>query len=141
MSDCCSSPGVADATPRKYRCPANGKEYGQVAADTIKHHLHQPWRWTAQAQGYYFCDDPDCEVVYFGQDDSVIEKSALRTEVGVKTRSAEALICYCYGVSYAQAAALPAAKAFIIAETRRKACACDTRNPSGTCCLASFPKG
>jgi hypothetical protein len=141
MSDCCSSPGVADVAPGKHRCPADGREYGQVSVDTIKHHLHQSWNWKAKAQSYYFCDAPDCEVVYFGWDDSVIEKSALRTEVGVKLRTPDALVCYCYGVSYAQAAALPEAKAFVIAETRRKACACDTRNPSGKCCLASFPKG
>ena len=48
--------------------------------------------------------DPECDVVYFGQDNSIIEKSALRTVVGIKEKSDTFPICYCFGVSANQAA-------------------------------------
>ena len=38
-------------------------------------------------QNYYFCDDLECDVVYLRQDDPVIEKSELRTIVGIKDKS------------------------------------------------------
>ncbi|MCK5920792.1 MAG: hypothetical protein KAG66_07615, partial [Methylococcales bacterium] len=51
-----------------------------------------------------------------------------------------ALLCYCYGVTCQQALNNPDAKAFVLAQTKLKNCACDTRNPSGRCCLKDFSK-
>jgi hypothetical protein len=98
MSECCTSSRPAQAHPGKYACPVNGKPYTSVSSTTILHHLNQPWNWDKKQQGYYFCEDPDCEVVYFAQDDSVIYKSALRTKVGIKDKSNHALLCYCVTV-------------------------------------------
>jgi hypothetical protein len=91
-------------------------------------------------QGYYFCDDPDCEVVYFGEDDSVIKKSELRTIVGIKARQPYALTCYCFGVSNLNAQQHPAVRDFIVDKTKAGFCSCDTSNPSGHCCLKDFPE-
>ncbi len=140
MSDCCSTPRIADEYPKKHKCPVNQREYGRVSANTIKLHIKAPWTWTEKKQGYYFCSDPDCNVVYFGEDGSVIDKQAMRTEVGVKEDSDSGLICYCYGVSRLQARTNPHIREFIIEETRNKGCACESRNPSGQCCLADFPE-
>lgn len=140
MSDCCSTSSRANSAPRKYQCPVNGKEYSSVSSTTIMHHIKQPWDWVTKDQGYYFCDDPECEVVYFGQDNSVIERKALRTEVGVKQKSTNALLCYCFGLNKSDAATHPEAKAFIVRKTKEHTCACEIRNPSGKCCLKDFPK-
>lgn len=140
MSDCCSTSCDTESFPKKHVCPANGQEYGQVSSTTIKHHIRAPWSWKQKNQGYYFCSDPDCPVVYFGQDDSVIEKAFVRTEVGVKEKSEDALVCYCYGITKSEAQNNPDTRQFVIEETRRKQCACESRNPSGKCCLADFPK-
>ncbi len=43
----------------------------------------------ANFQALFFCDDPECEVVYFGEDGSTILKSQLRTRVGVKEDSGD----------------------------------------------------
>ncbi len=91
-------------------------------------------------QGYYFCTDPECNVVYFGEDNSVIEKALLRTQVGIKEQSENAQVCYCFGVTRAEATKTPQAKAFVLHETKQHACACETHNPSGRCCLSEFPK-
>lgn len=111
-----------------------------VSPKTIKHHIKEPWSWNEKHQGYYFCSDPDCSVVYFGQDDSVIEKKLVRTEIGVKENSENALVCYCFGVTKAQATISALARQFVLEETKQKECACETRNPSGKCCLSDFPK-
>ena len=79
-------------------------------------------------------------MVYFGQDNSIIEKSSLRTIVGVKEKSGTFPICYCFGVSANQAATTPETKAFIVQKTKQHVCECEVRNPSGKCCLKDFPK-
>jgi hypothetical protein len=84
-------------------CPVNGQKYMQVSIRTMLHHISSPWEWTEKEQGYYFCDDPTCGVVYFGEDDSVIKKADTRTVVGIKEDKPDALTCYCFGVSNLEA--------------------------------------
>lgn len=138
MSDCCSP-----STPhtKKHRCPHNGIEYAEVSARTIAHHIRQSWSWQDLGRRYFFCDDPDCDVVYFGDDDSVILKSQLRTRVGVKEAGDDALLCYCFGISRADALGDPAIRDYVVEKTRQGLCSCETSNPSGRCCLKDFPKG
>jgi len=83
MSDCCSSSSSKCQAPKKYKCPVNGKEYSQVSLTTIVHHIREPWNFKNTEQAYYFCEDTACNVVYFGQDNSIIEQDALRTVVGM----------------------------------------------------------
>lgn len=128
------------APPKSHPCPVNGKEYKEVSVKTILHHIREPWSWDEQQQAYYFCEDPDCEVVYFGRNDSVINRSALRTNVGIKESSQSALLCYCFGVSYREAAEEPEIRQFVTEKTKGNGCACEIRNPSGKCCLKGFPK-
>ena len=141
---CCNSSSCeqtgAKSAPRKLNCPANGKAYLSVEPKTISHHLKQSWKWSAVEQGYYFCSDPECDVVYFAEDGGVIKTSELRTAVGVKEMKPDSLICYCYGVTLDDAKSDATIKEFVIQKTKVDECACDTRNPSGRCCLKNFPK-
>ena len=136
MTNCCSQSNNKNPTG-KHHCPVDGMAYSQVS---ILHHLKAPWLWRGKHQNYYFCDAPDCEAVYFGEDNSVIYKSDLRTQIGIKEDSDDALLCYCFGVSKAGARQDPAAREFVVQQTKHKQCACETRNPSGRCCLKDFPK-
>ncbi len=151
MSDCCSTNNTPDnstgrTAPNKHICPVNGKPYTKIPRHTIFHHLKQPWLWSHddkehEEQNYYFCDDPDCDVVYFAEDNRVIYSSQLRTKVGIKERdNSNELVCYCFGVTFSDAQLSDAPKAFVIEKTKQKICACETRNPSGRCCLKDFPK-
>ena len=139
MTDYCSSTLQQNGYPRKYRCPVNGREYSGVSMTTIEQHIKSPWNWQSKSQGYYFCDDPDCDVVYFGEDGLVINKQSLRTPVGVKEKSVSAPVCYCYGISLREASTNLDAKAFVLQKTKEHSCACEIRNPSGRCCLKDFP--
>jgi hypothetical protein len=103
------------------------------------HHVQQAWRRAEEHRNYYFCEDPDCEVVYFTSDDSVILKSEVRTSIGVKVQSAAAPICYCFGITRADALADPGIKRFVMKQTKHGVCSCETSNPSGQCCLKDFP--
>ena len=140
MSDCSSSSSIPYSPPKKYRCPVNGKEYSGVSTATIMHHIKEPWKWHNTQQAYYFCEDPECDVVYFGQDDSFIKKYSLRTAVWVKEKSGTSLICYCFGVDTNTATTNQSVKDFVIKKISENACACKTRNPSGKCCLKDFPR-
>ncbi len=136
MSDCCSK---HNHKTQRHTCPGNNKEYGQVLYKTLLHHVKSPWHLALKEQVYYFCSDPDCHVVYFSHDNSVIEKSQIRTKVGIKEISDEALVCYCFGVSKATAKTDEKVKTFVIEQTKKSLCACAIRNPSGKCCIKDFP--
>jgi hypothetical protein len=140
VKECCKSGTSSRIPPKRARCPVNGEEYSSVGVKTILHHLAEPWRGNLKHQSYYYCTDANCDVVYFGQDDSLIAKSALRTKVGVKEHSPERSLCYCFGVSYAAAENSEAVKEFVTDMTRQSLCCCETSNPSGRCCLKDFPK-
>ena len=139
MSECCTPEKSKNSPAKRYSCPLNNKEYLQVSIKTILHHLKEPWRFELIDQAYYFCDDPLCDVVYFGQDDSVIDRGQLRTPVGIKEPSEDALICYCFGVTKRQASSNDKIKSFVIEQTKAGSCSCETHNPSGRCCLKDFP--
>ena len=140
MTDCCSTSCNTDSKNKWHKCPVNGIEYKEVSSRTMMHHLEKPWAWENKKQTYFFCDDPECEAVYFGQDDSVIKTTELRTTVGIKTKKKSSLLCYCFGVTFSNAEKKPEIKQFVIEKTKEGVCACEIQNPSGKCCLKDFPK-
>lgn len=140
MSDCCLADNESEQHPKRHVCPENNKPYLEVPFGTVLHHVKTPWELALKEQAYYFCDDPNCDVVYFAVDNSTIKKDQLRTQVGIKETDEDALICYCFGVSKAQAKTHEQVKAFVIEQTKNSTCSCTTHNPSGRCCLKDFPK-
>jgi len=141
MSDCCTSTQATQQGPKRHTCPQNGKDYLDVPFATVLHHIKTPWRFDLKDQSYYFCDDPNCDVVYFGLNNTTIKKSLLRTQIGIKETSDSALICYCFDISKAEAKSNKQAKDFVIEQTKNSICSCSTSNPSGRCCLKDFPRG
>lgn len=138
MHDCCSS---SNSTPKnKCKCPVNGLEYTEVSAQTIIHHIKNPWLWSEKNQRYYFCEDPTCPVVYFGEDGSVLTTQDMKSSVGIKDDSPQSLVCYCFGISRSEALSNPETKKFVIEKTKNGLCSCKTSNPSGRCCLKDFPR-
>lgn len=139
MSYCCTQPITKNKSPNRYECPVNHHDYIRVPIKTILHHIKNSWNTTLKEQGYYYCIDPDCDVVYFGEDGSVIKKSELRTKNFSKKKN-NALICYCFGVSMLDAINHPEIKEFVMQQTKTGNCSCETSNPSGRCCLKNFPR-
>ncbi len=139
MSDCCST-SCNTNHPNRRQCPGNGAECSEVSARTISHHIKAAWNWSASVEHYYFCDAPDCDVVYFGEDGSTISKSRLCTRSAAKDQSGDALICHCFGICRDDFARDPDIKDFVVAQTKAGVCSCEIYNPSGRCCLKDFQK-
>ncbi len=95
-----------------------------------------------------FCDSPDCNVVYFGEQNGVtFTKDQLRVSVGVKEKAGERPLCYCFGHSVATITEELRTKgqSDSLDDIRRKmkdpGCSCEVKNPSGACCLGAVAKG
>ncbi|MBL4711622.1 MAG: hypothetical protein JKX75_03835 [Gammaproteobacteria bacterium] len=139
MNSCCKQKTPSKKYPPSLNCPANGKPYHNVKRKTVLHHLFQPWAFTLPKQGYYFCTDPACDVVYFGQNNFRIAIKDVKTTVWQKTKDTSAFICYCFGVTQSLALSDKNIKRFVIKQTKKALCSCVTSNPSGRCCLKDFP--
>jgi CopZ-like zinc binding protein len=89
---------------------------------------------------YRFCPDADCPVVYFGADD-VFTTEDVRVVVWQKRPFGDRQVCYCFGESEASIRAEIEAHGHSSAIERIRAhiaasrCACEVRNPRGSCCL------
>ena len=139
MSSCCSNDKSEKTFPRKQPCPVNQQDYILVSLKTVLHHINNSWQANLKQQGYYFCSDPSCDIVYFGEDGRVIKTSELHTTVSVKNNKPNDPVCYCFGVTRNVAEKNPEIKNFVIQQTKLGNCSCETSNPSGRCCLKDFP--
>jgi len=140
--DCCSTSDDSYSTRAdKLRCPVNNKLYKSVSQLTVLHNLLDPWNKISGEQTYYFCDDPDCEVIYFSDSGSIFKKPDIRNLFkNTKKDINDELICYCFGVSKTDYLDNPGTREFVVEQTKLKNCACEVQNPSGKCCLKDFPK-
>jgi hypothetical protein len=91
---------------------------------------------------YHFDASPDCDVVYFSnQTDSYFDKNALAVRVGIKEKEPPVPICYCFGHTADSAreeivrTGRSTVAQRITQEIRAGRCACEVKNPSGSCCL------
>lgn len=96
---------------------------------------------------YYFCSSPDCEIVYFPEVEGIcFYKNDLRVRVGVKEEQDPKPLCYCFGFDESdfrdeiKATGQTTISARIVKMVKAGMCACDTRNPSGACCLGDITK-
>ncbi len=141
MMACCSQTSVSRT--RRGVCPVNGQSYRQVSVRTLQHHLSRPWQRELPDQVYFFCTDPDCEVVYFGDDGRCFSRDQVRTDVGQKVRSAAGMLCYCFDIRRQdlKGAFAMGLREYVLRQTREGRCNCVVCNPSGRCCLQDFPPG
>lgn len=88
-----------------------------------------------------FCRTPACAVLYYGDDGRIVEKDAAHVRVGVKESEGPIHVCYCFDVTRealrSDLAENGDSKLLlrIREEVRAGNCACETKNPSGACCL------
>jgi len=125
------------------QCDHNGK---LVGGQTVKSQLAVSLRLVENTP-YYFCRTVSCQVVYFSADGkSVFTTNQVRERVYQKESTSDKVkVCYCFGHSAGELrAATPAAEKLIIDEIKAGIsagqCACDLRNPQGTCCLGNVQR-
>jgi hypothetical protein len=98
-----------------------------------------------RAVDYRFCGTPDCPVVYYSADQRQrFREQDVRERVFQKHPSEEdVFVCYCFrhtvrGIRRdTEAAAESTVVAAITAGIQAGKCACDIRNPQGSCCLGN----
>lgn len=142
MSDCCSTTkdGICFvSTGKPGFCPDCGKKGKSVATLTVKSLVRDHTR-VAPSSSYSFCRTPDCDVVYFS-DMTAFRKPDLKVRVGIKESTDPAPLCYCFDYSRADirrdieklgSTKIPDE---IEVEIQSGFCACEVKNPSGSCCL------
>jgi hypothetical protein len=123
-------------------CPESRSVGSKVGLATLKALLTADALRRLDGGAYRFCADPACDVVYFDNAaGSVFRKPDLRTRVGLKERADPIPVCYCFDVTEADlrreiaATGDTAVPAMIASEVQAGHCACEVRNPRGTCCL------
>ncbi|MCC6192545.1 MAG: hypothetical protein IT318_26260 [Anaerolineales bacterium] len=124
-------------------CPCCGERGKPVQGQTVKSLLAISLRTVRDVQ-YHFCRRRDCPVVYFSDDgQQQFVTSDIRELVYQKEPDTDQVqVCYCFGYRAGALRAASAAErdsiiADINAGIQASQCACDLRNPQGSCCLGN----
>ena len=137
MSDCCSN-GQSSELLNCHLCQQKGKP---IQISTLKSQLKpQAMRQTTDGQ-YFFCKTQECKIVYFDAH-SQFKTEDIREKVFQKDPSPDCYVCYCFGFSRGEIfkdaqTDKPGIAQQITAWTAAKKCACELRNPQGSCCLGN----
>jgi hypothetical protein len=127
-----------------YVCPNCGTKGDAVGNATIKCLISVSLHRVKDIE-HRFCDNAACDVVYFAEDGSEIFHTAdLRERVYQKElHNADVLVCYCFFHTLGDIRANISAEgtSAIVDDIKHGIqaghCACDWRNPQGTCCLGN----
>ncbi len=149
MPDCCSIKSPAEASLVKatqagsHHCPECGQPGKLVETKTLKHAVQPRHLERVNQPGFLFCRSAECNVVYFHPDGDCLRKTDVRPRVGIKETQDPVPLCYCFGFTEAMAVEeiLATGKCTIpqriAAEVKAGNCACEIRNPQGSCCLGT----
>jgi len=94
-------------------------------------------------RGFAFCRTADCRVVYFHADGETLEKVDLCVRDGLKETADPVTVCYCFGFTErmlfeeVQTGGHSNIPQRIAAEMKAGNCACEIRNPKGSCCVGN----
>lgn len=132
------------AVPKDGPCPSCGEPGKAVEFLTVKSMLAAPLTGL-RATKYRFCKTPQCPTVYYGLDaDHRIGEDLLRERVHQKhPEDEDVFVCYCFRHSPGSIKAelsktgRSTVVAAITAGIRAGQCACEVRNPQGSCCLGN----
>ncbi|MBI4404726.1 MAG: hypothetical protein HY537_11220 [Deltaproteobacteria bacterium] len=145
MSDCC----IIKKTAMEFTCPRTGSKGSPVKKQLVYLKVQGKYQYLIDGnQTYRFCNDPDCEVVYFGDGGSLILKEHLTEQAGLKEfgKSSDFPVCHCFNFRKSDIqseidklgdSTIPAR---ISSYVKQKLCACEITNPSGQCCLGFVNK-
>ena len=127
-------------------CPACKQTGKHIDTATVKSQITVSLHRVSNSQ-YYFCTQPDCDVVYYDEDGAVFVISEVREQIYQKQPdNDDVLMCYCFYHT------LGAVKMDIQQHQGQRIvddinngiktgkCACDWRNPQGSCCLGNVRK-
>ena len=139
--DCCLPTEVSE-TPRNAECPHSGTASGKIQRLTVEHMVKAELIGSISDSQYYYCDAPDCTVVYFTQNGSgTFTKGDLQVEVFNKDIGEDVNVCYCFDWTRKRLTdqIKSTGSSTALEEIREKVnadnCVCEIKNPKGICCL------
>jgi hypothetical protein len=148
VSACCD--GTPEGTPLADSgevCPRCGTKGAKVDPITLKALLTSDGLRRGVPSSPRFCATASCPVVYFDDAEAVLfEEELLTLRVYAKHPEDERVpICYCFGYtaeSIRAAAMSPdrTASEDIAREVKAGRCACEVKNPKGSCCLGDVTR-
>ena len=143
MEDCCSVE-PREATPSTH-CAACGHKGRRVDGITLKALLTPAALERREPGEYRFCATTACEVVYFGAEQR-FERGDLTVPVFQKEPPGARTVCHCFDVGEEDirqdvaAEVKPTSFERISSHVQAGRCACEVRNPQGSCCLGNIKK-
>lgn len=152
-TDCCAIPSaIADdcravapvqTQTTSQTCPVCGTKGKSVDTQIVKAMLDVSLA-TLKTDGYRFCRNESCQVVYYGVGDDVYTEDDLREQVHQKhPDAADVFVCYCFRHTPGsiQRELLLSGTSTVVEQVnagiQAGQCACEIRNPQGSCCLGN----
>jgi len=138
MEECCCPPPQAS---RRQPCPGCQLSSSVVEPQTVKALLNDVAMRRFEVDAYYFCASPACDIVYFALGGGRFLTPDLRVAVWQKEARGSRTVCYCFGENEAEMREelMQTGVCHAVSRVREhiaaRRCACDIRNPRGTCCL------
>lgn len=136
MENCCQTEPDRDCCPE---CSRAGRSIGRI---TLKALLRPGVLEHVLPGEHRFCATASCDVVYFGAGD-VFRREDVAVQVFQKQPEGGRTVCYCLEISEdavrreVEATGRSTSSARIKALVKAERCACEVRNPQGTCCLGN----
>lgn len=142
MSDCCPVNQANTSAAPVMVCPVSNWKSKKVDLLTVRSLVRQLPLGMPQS-AYYFCEDPECDVVYFPSNPkaSLFLRKDLLVRVWAKERDDSVPVCYCFGFTRQdlwnemRRKGRSTVAERIMAEVKAGNCACEVKNPRGKCCL------
>jgi len=137
-----AAPGWLAAGRPAEMCPVSATTGHKVKQVTLGNHLRLEHWAMAWEEGFYFCSDATCPVVYYNHLRSrYFTQDEIRTRVGIKAGGPPVPVCYCMNVTEAQileeiqvkrcCTSVEEIKQYTRARTGKL---CHVTNPAGKCC-------
>lgn len=143
-SSCCP---LHAPVPDKTACPLTGANGRPVSAETVVTLVRKEVLvGLSSPEGFYFCPDEDCDVVYFNPDGKLTPTPAVWVAVHQKSSDPDVPVCYCFDYTprKIREEITRTGKSTAVAQISRRVqageCACEIKNPQGTCCLGNVAK-
>jgi len=143
-SECCAA--IETREKDTVPCPRCGEKARPVSLATVGAMASTKLEAVKlSARAYKLCRTLDCPVVYF-TDAIQIVKQELRVPVNFKERNYGGPVCYCFNHTVAsmreevQTNGHSTAQRTITQEVKAGHCACEVKNPAGTCCLGDVTR-
>jgi hypothetical protein len=142
MEECCPPGTEPSLKTNDLACPSCGHNGRDLDEITLRA-LLQPEALARLGEcEHRFCPSPGCPVVYFGRVET-FHKGDVVAPVFQKEPPGDRVVCHCFGIDEEtirqeidSSGLSPSAERIrVLVQAGR--CACEVRNPQGTCCLGN----